>query len=75
MLITSQFPANATSNTKYEAGKSALDAGAIPTENMTSACASVKFRWALAQAKSDNSNKLQITRDIMNKNYIGEFDD
>lgn len=49
VLITSQFPANATLHTAYEPGKKAVKAGAIPTGNMTSACATAKFRWVLAQ--------------------------
>jgi L-asparaginase/Glu-tRNA(Gln) amidotransferase subunit D len=76
VLITSQFPANATSHTVYEPGVAAIDAGAIPTGNMTSACATAKFRWVLAQVGNieDKQEKLDRIRDMMNTDYVGEFD-
>jgi L-asparaginase len=76
VLITSQFPANATSHTAYEPGKAAEAAGAIPTGNMTSACATAKFRWVLAQVEdiSNKDEKLAKIRDMMNTDYVGEFD-
>jgi len=76
VLITSQFPANATSHTAYEPGKAAEAAGAIPTGNMTSACATAKFRWVLAQVEyiQDKDEKIAKIRDMMNTDYVGEFD-
>jgi len=76
VLITSQFPANATLHTAYEPGRAAIKAGAIPTGNMTSACATAKFRWVLAQVdKIDNREKrLAEIREMMDTPYIGEFD-
>lgn len=76
ILITSQFPANATLHTAYEPGKAAEEAGAIPTGNMTSACATAKFRWVLAQVSGieDKSEKLSRIRDLMNTDFVGEFD-
>jgi L-asparaginase type I len=76
VLITSQFPANATLHTAYEPGRDAIMAGAIPTGNMTSACATAKFRWVLAQVDnvSDSKKKLEKIRRKMDTNYIGEFD-
>jgi L-asparaginase type I len=76
VLITSQFPANATSHTAYEPGKAAEAAGAIPTGNMTSACATAKFRWVLAQVGDikDKDEKLTRIREMMNTDYVGEFD-
>ena len=76
VLITSQFPANATLHTSYEPGKAAVEAGAIPTGNMTSACAAAKFRWVLAQVDSvaDKAEKLEKIRSMMNTDYVGEFD-
>ena len=76
VLITSQFPANATSHTAYEPGKAAEAAGAIPTGNMTSACATAKFRWVLAQVDviENKDEKLIEIRNMMNTDYIGEFD-
>ena len=76
VLITSQFPANATAHTAYEPGQAAIKAGAIPTGNMTSACATAKFRWVLAQVDSfkNKTEKLNKIRKMMNTDYIGEFD-
>lgn len=77
VLITSQFPANATLHTAYEPGRAAIGAGAIPTGNMTSACATAKFRWVLAHEevkKLDNEEKLKKIGKLMNIDYIGELD-
>lgn len=76
VLITSQFPANATLHTAYVPGKAAVEAGAIPTGNMTSACATAKFRWVLAQVShiEDKIEKLEKIRSMMNTDYVGEFD-
>jgi len=76
VLITSQFPANATLHTAYAPGRAAIDAGAIPTGNMTSACATAKFRWVLAQVENNErkEKKLIQIKEMMNHDYIGEFD-
>jgi len=76
VLITSQFLANATLNTSYEPGVAAIEAGAIPTANMTFACAAVKFRWVLAQVESinDKEKKLEEVRRMINFDYVGELD-
>ena len=79
VLIASQFPANATLHTAYEPGKAAIAAGAIPTGNMTSACAMVKFRWVLAQVNQmilypKKQKKLERIKEMMNETYIGEMD-
>ena len=76
VLITSQFPANATLHTAYEPGKMAVAAGAIPTGNMTSACATAKFRWVLAQVSGiiDKEEKLKKIHEMINTDYVGEFD-
>lgn len=76
VLITSQFPANATLHTSYEPGIAAIKAGAIPTGNMTSACATAKFRWVLAQVEeiNDKEKKLEKIKNMINTDYIGELD-
>lgn len=77
VLITSQFPANATLHTAYAPGQKAIKAGAIPTGNMTSACAVAKFRWVLAQVDKENiapKDKLTEIGKRMNEDYIGELD-
>jgi len=77
VLITSQFPANATLHTEYAPGQDAIKAGAISTGNMTSACATAKFRWVLAKVKADkisDENKISEVRKRMNTMNIWEFD-
>jgi len=79
VLITSQFPANATLHSAYAPGQLAVDAGAIPTGNMTSACATAKFRWILAQVEKEAANlaceeKLAEIKKRMSKVYIDEMD-
>lgn len=59
----------------------AVEAGAIPTGNMTNACATAKFRWALRMvcAEVDGgrtpSNRLieEVAR-LMSQPYVGEMD-
>lgn len=82
VIITSQFPANSTLVTDYEPGLLARFAGAIPTGNMTSAAATVKFSWVLARVNSelknrklDKKNKLNRIKELMKEIYILEMDD
>lgn len=81
IIITSQFPGHSTLGTEYEAGKIAHEAGAIPTGNMTSAAAVVKFRWILAQITKEiergrlkESDKIDEVGKRMHKNYVLEMD-
>ena len=76
VILTSQFPANSTATTAYEPGVRAREAGAIPTGNMTSAAAATKFRWVLAQAKSQGlqaQEKMRFVAESMMHVYIGEM--
>lgn len=78
VVITSQFPANSTLETRYEPGVAAVRAGAIATGNMTSAAATVKFRWVLARVdqeipKRDTERYLDRVRELMNQTYVGEM--
>ncbi|MCX6579497.1 MAG: asparaginase domain-containing protein [Candidatus Aminicenantes bacterium] len=81
VIITSQFPAHTTLGSKYDPGLKAIKAGAIPTGNMTSAAAAVKFRWVLAQIKKEivdkklsESDKIEEVRKRMQENYVREMD-
>jgi L-asparaginase len=81
VVITSQFPANSTLGTCYEPGIKAVEAGAIPTGNMTHAAATVKLRWGLARVrKAINANKLTPEKKLcrikylMGIPYVGEMD-
>ena len=76
VILTSQFPANATTTTAYEPGVRAREAGAIPTGNMTSAAAAAKLRWVLAQAKTkglEAQEKMRFVAESMMHVYIGEM--
>lgn len=81
IIVTSQFPANATLHTSYAPGREAIEAGAIPTGNMTSSCAAAKFRWALArfektlgEGKFNESDRIREVNRMMQKVYVGEMD-
>ncbi len=81
LIITSQFPANATLHTAYEPGIKAVEAGAIPTGNMTSSCAAAKFRWVLAiveelieKKEIDHRDRLEIVGNMMQNVFIEEMD-
>ncbi len=81
VVITSQFPANSTLDTKYEPGLVAIDSGAVPTGNMTSAAATVKFRWVMARvsqeiadSKTSKDHYLKRIMTLMNETYVGEMD-
>jgi len=75
ILITSQFPANSAYHSPYAPGRDAYENGAIPTLNMTYACASAKFRWLLAQfADMEKDEKIDQLKLMMNHDYVGELD-
>lgn len=81
VLITSQFPANATLHTAYEPGRAAIEAGAIPTGNMTASCAVAKFRWVLHQVNAEiqagkkaESDRIESVRGMMKTIYVNEMD-
>ena len=73
VIVTSQFPANSTLHSSYAPGRRAVEAGAIPTSNMTSSCAVAKFRWAIAQA-SGTPDPSEVVRKIMGTVFIEEMD-
>lgn len=78
-IITSQFPGGSTIDSPYMLGRIAIEAGAIPTGNMTYAAATAKFRWVLALVKEEikigkipQSEKITQIRKLMTQNIIGE---
>jgi L-asparaginase len=76
VIITSQFPAHSTQHTRYATGVAAVEMGAIATGNMTSAAATAKFRWVLAQVNRENlspEDKMRKIRLMMEYVYIGEM--
>lgn len=78
VIVTSQFPANATLHTAYRPGRDAVRAGAISTGNMTASCSVAKFRWALAMVEREKvaaKDRIDRVREIMNRTIIGEMDE
>lgn len=69
VLISTKFVGGNTHLDIYEPGQMALDAGAIPTGDLTDIMAQVKFMWALAQGfrSSDELKK------VINTNFVGEI--
>lgn len=79
VIVTSQFPANATLHSAYATSKAAIDAGAIPTGNMTASCAVAKFRWVLARVDREvlvgGAMHVDRVRELMGKVYVREMDE
>lgn len=80
VIVTSQFPANATLDSAYATSRSAIAAGAIPTGNMTASCAVAKFRWVLARVEQELAQGAHVKRvdrvsTLMNEIYVGEMDE
>lgn len=80
VVIISQFPANSTLSSHYATGREAIEAGAIPTGNMTNAAATAKLRWVLHQVQADidsgeldPAHKLRRIREMMDIVYVGEM--
>lgn len=80
VIVTSQFPANATLDSAYATSRAAIAAGAIPTGNMTASCAVAKFRWVLARIEQElgrgaNVKRVDRVGELMNEIYVGEMDE
>ncbi|WP_165742378.1 asparaginase [Candidatus Thiosymbion oneisti] len=80
VVITSQLPATSTLASPYAPGREALEAGAIPSGDMTNAAATTKLRWVLHQIQSaiDSgslapTDRLARVREMMGKVYVGEM--
>ena len=69
VLISTKFVNGKTHMGIYETGKMALDAGAIPTGDLTDVMAQVKLMWALAQGPKS----LKDLKKIINTDFVGEI--
>jgi L-asparaginase len=69
VLISTKFVGGNTHMDMYEPGKLALEAGAIPTGDMTDVMAQVKFMWALAQGRRSSEE----LRQVMATSFVGEI--
>jgi len=81
VIVTSQYPPDPGSHTKYAPASQPLKAGAIHAGNMTQAAAVTKFRWVLAQVmqrqdwlKLDPARrKSLVSRLMVEQSVVGEF--
>ncbi len=69
VLISTKFVNGRTHMGIYETGKKALDAGAMPTGDMTDVMAQVKLMWALAQSPKS----LVDLKNMINTDFVGEI--
>lgn len=68
VLVSTKFIGGNTIMEIYEPGKLALEAGAIPTDDLTDVAAQVKCMWALSAWKQSKDEFKRIIR----TNYVGE---
>jgi L-asparaginase len=81
VIITSQYPPDPGSHTKYAPAKAPVGVGAIHAGNMTLAAAVAKFQWVLAKVRSRpdwEQMKPLEKRDLVKKlmveeSVVGEF--
>jgi L-asparaginase len=69
VLVSTKFVGGNTHMEIYEPGKLALEAGAIPTGDMTDVMAQVKFMWALAQGH----RTINELKQVIATSYVGEI--
>ena len=69
VLVSTKFVGGNTHMDIYEPGKLAMEAGAIPTGDLTDVMAQVKFMWALAQGHRSSEE----LRNVINTSFVGEI--
>lgn len=69
VLVSTKFVGGQTHMDIYEPGKLALEAGAIPTGDLTDVMAQVKFMWVLAQGHKSPED----LRRAINTSVVGEI--
>jgi L-asparaginase len=81
VIVTSQYPPDPGTHTKYTPAEAPISAGAIHAGNMTLAAAVTKFRWVLAivlrrkswrQMAPEDKRKL-VSKLMVEKSVVGEF--
>lgn len=81
VIVTSQYPPDPGTHTKYTPAQAPIKAGAIHAGNMTQAAAVAKFRWVLASARrrrdwkrmSPDKKKELVSELMVGKPTVGEF--
>ena len=69
VLISTKFVNGKTHMGIYETGKKALNAGALPTGDLTDVMAQVKLMWALGQGHTS----LDDLKKVINTDFVGEI--
>jgi len=81
VIVTSQYPPDPGSHTKYTPAQAPITAGAIHAGNMTLAAAVAKFRWVLADVlrrktwkRMSPDKKRKLVAELMvEESVVGEF--
>jgi L-asparaginase len=81
IIVTSQYPPDPGTHTKYTPAQAPIKAGAIHAGNMTLAAAVTKFRWVLAkvlrqpdwQGMSPDKKRILVSKLMVEESVVGEF--
>jgi L-asparaginase len=81
VIVTSQYPPDPGTHTKYTPAEAPIKAGAIHAGNMTLAAAVTKFRWVLADVlrrsgwkdMTPEKKRVLVSQLMVEKSIIGEF--
>jgi L-asparaginase len=81
VIVTSQYPPDPGTHTKYTPAQAPLEAGAIHAGNMTIAAAVTKFRWVLARVMHSHDwlrmppekKRKLVSKHMVEQSVIGEF--
>lgn len=81
VIVTSQYPPDPGTHTKYTPAQAPIKAGAIHAGNMTLAAAVTKFRWVMAQVRARRdwhamtpADKRALVETLMvERSVVGEF--
>jgi len=81
VIVTSQYPPEPGTHTKYTPAEAPIKAGAIHAGNMTLPAAVTKFRWVLADVlhrngwrrMTPNKKRKLVAKLMVEESIIGEF--
>lgn len=81
VIVTSQYPPDPGTHTKYTPAEAPITAGAIHAGNMTLAAAVAKFRWVLADVfrrkgwsrMSPEGKRKLVSKLMVEESVVGEF--
>jgi len=81
VIVTSQYPPEPGTHTRYTPAQAPIEAGAIHAGNMTLAAAVTKFRWVLAHVRrrrdwqklAPEKKRRLVSKLMVEQSLIGEF--